>query len=43
MSHPYSRMEKKVVNIGGKQYILKVGEFDEELEIAKICLNETNY
>lgn len=36
MSHPYSRMEKKVVNIGGKQYILKVGEFDEELEIEDL-------
>lgn len=36
MSQPFSRMEKKVVNIGGKQYVLKVGEFDEELEIEDL-------
>lgn len=26
-------MEKKVVNIAGKQYILKIGEFDEEFNV----------
>lgn len=29
-------MEKKVVNIGNKQYVLKIGEFDEELEIEDL-------
>ena len=29
-------MAKKVINVGGKQYVLNVGEFDEELEIEDI-------
>lgn len=29
-------MEKKVVNIAGKQYVLKVGEFDEELNVEDL-------
>lgn len=29
-------MEKKVVNIAGKQYILNVGEFDEEFDVEEM-------
>lgn len=29
-------MEKKVVNIAGKQYILNVGEFDEEFNVEEM-------
>ena len=28
-------MEKKVVNIAGKQYVLRIGEFDEDFDVEE--------